>query len=461
MQRLPCWTLIALCLSGCALTPLPADPPAPPLPADWQHATAATGDAVTAQWWRSFDSAELDALVEDALVRNQDLVAAVARTRQAQALATIAGADLLPALGAGIDAGREGRLGGDGAASGSRFGARVFASYEVDFWGRNRALRDGARADWRASVFERDAVRLGVGAAAATGWLQAVALRERAGIALRHLEDARRWLELVESRERGGLATALDVAQQRGLVASQERDLAVLRQQARDARTALAVLLARPEGLEVRAESLESLALRAPAAGQPASLLSRRPDLARAEAQLAAAHADVAAARAAMLPRLTLEAGVGTGGSRVRELFENPLYSVLAGLTAPIFDAGRLAAGQELAQARREELLADYRQAIVAAVGDVETALNAVSSWDEQARAQAEVLTQAQRTLVLAQSRYRAGADTLLAVLDAQRSLYAAQDLSVQMKLARLLASVDLYRALGGGWVMASLTTSD
>jgi outer membrane protein TolC len=153
-----------------------------------------------------------------------------------------------------------------------------------------------------------------------------------------------------------------------------------------------------------------------------------------------------------MLPRVTLGAGVGMANGRLRALFDSPLYSLAAGLAAPIFDAGRLAAGRDLAVARREELLAGYRAAVVAAFGDAATALDAVSAIDRQRDAQAQALAQARRAFTLAQSRYRAGAETLLVLLDAQRTLHAAQDASVQLKALRLQASVALYRALGGGW---------
>jgi multidrug efflux system outer membrane protein len=153
-----------------------------------------------------------------------------------------------------------------------------------------------------------------------------------------------------------------------------------------------------------------------------------------------------------MLPRVTPGAGVGWRSNRLRALFDSPVYSLAAGLAAPIFDAGRLAAGRDLALARREELPAGYRAAVVAAFGDAATALDAVAHIDQQRNAQAEELRQARRAFTLAQSRYKAGAETLLVLLDAQRTLYAAHDASVQLKARRLQASVALYRALGGGW---------
>lgn len=157
-------------------------------------------------------------------------------------------------------------------------------------------------------------------------------------------------------------------------------------------------------------------------------------------------------ARAALLPSLNLDVGLSSGGNTLRRVFESPVYALAAALTAPIFNAGHLAAGRELAEARREELLANYRQNIVTAFGEVETALNATTRLDEQLAAQAEELAQAERALALAESRYRAGAETPIVLLDTQRTLYTTQDAAVQLKFARLQAAVSLYRALGGGW---------
>jgi NodT family efflux transporter outer membrane factor (OMF) lipoprotein len=245
----------------------------------------------------------------------------------------------------------------------------------------------------------------------------------------------------------------LELAQQRGLVAAQQRALAALRQQARDAETRIAVLLGQP-GLVLFWQGQRIDQLRAPpvGAGLPSQLLLRRPDIARAEAQLARADADVAVARAAMLPSITLSTGISAQGDRFGNWFDSPLSSLAAGLTAPIFNAGRLAGGRDLALAQREELLAAYRASIVSAFADVSTALNAVAGVDAEAAAQAEELAQAQHALALAESRYRAGADSLLTLLDAQRTLYTAQDQAVSLRHERLQASVALCRALGGGW---------
>ncbi|MDQ0590046.1 TolC family protein [Variovorax paradoxus] len=158
------------------------------------------------------------------------------------------------------------------------------------------------------------------------------------------------------------------------------------------------------------------------------------------------------AARAALLPRVTLSASIGLQGQAPGGLLDNPLYSLAAGLAAPIFDGGRLAGARELAEARREELLGAYRAAVIAAFADAQSALHAVGGIDAQASAQADELREARRAAELSELRYEAGAETLLVLLDAQRVLYAAQDLEIQLRQARLQARVALYRALGGGW---------
>ncbi|MDM0119777.1 efflux transporter outer membrane subunit [Variovorax arabinosiphilus] len=440
-----------LLLAGCAAPGADTARAAPVLPATWRDQPAALDDAISADWWRAFGSPELDVLVARARVQSFDVEAAVARVARAEAAATAAGAALWPRVDARVDAQREGRLGGAADAARSveaGFGLR----YDVDAWGRLRSTRDGAQRTAQASAFERDAVQLGVTAAAAELWLQAVALTERVGIAALNLQNAERLLALVEARARAGAATPLEQAQQRGLAAAQRRSLATLQQQAGDARTALSLLLGEAAGVDIRTASLDGMSVPRVGSGLPAVLLARRPDIAAAEARLAAADADVAAARAAMLPAITLGGGIGLASDRLRTLFDNPLYTLTAGLAAPIFDASRLAAEADQASARRRELLSDYRKAIVTAFGDVEIALNAQLGTDAQAAAQAEELRQARSAARLAESRYRAGADTLLTLLDAQRTLYAAQDAAVQAQLARLRARVALFKALGGGW---------
>jgi outer membrane protein, multidrug efflux system len=189
--------------------------------------------------------------------------------------------------------------------------------------------------------------------------------------------------------------------------------------------------------------------------GLPSTLLVRRPDLASAEAQLAAANADVAAARAALLPTITLTgtAGLATAAlTSVSTMGATAAASIAASLLQPIFDGGRLRAQKAVAESKERELVETYRKAILSSFADVEQSLAATSRLGQQEHLQEDVQTQAREALRLAEIRYRAGADDLLTVLDAQRTLFAAQDGLAQIQLNRLQAAVSLYKALGGGW---------
>ena len=186
--------------------------------------------------------------------------------------------------------------------------------------------------------------------------------------------------------------------------------------------------------------------------GLPSELLTRRPDIASAEAKLAAARADVIVARAALLPGLTLGASLGSGADRLSDVLRSPFYNLTAGLTAPIFNNGRLSAERDKASARQQELLQTYRASIISAFADVEKALNSANGLDQQRQWQDEELKQAQQAFDIAENRYKAGAEMLLTVLQTQNTLYQAQDQQVQLRMARLQASIALYKALGGGW---------
>ncbi|MFV3405977.1 efflux transporter outer membrane subunit [Pseudomonas sp. NY15463] len=459
---------LSLCLAACSTPPPPASAITPPQA--WQGPTDSTRAVPDQQWWQTFASAELDRLIERARSNSHDLAAAAARVRQAQASAVIAGAPLLPALQLGVDGSRQSLLRGEGndqldASSSERtstsFGAQLSASYEIDFWGGLRATRDSALSSLDASRFDRQTVELTLLSAVADSYLQGLALEEQLRIARLNLNNARDVLGLVEARERSGSATRLELAQQRRVVAAQERQLPLLEQRRQDNRVTLATLLGEPvQQLPSSTETLDGLRWPGIGSGLPSELLGRRPDIAAAEARLAAASANVQVARAAMLPRLILGADLGSGARTFANVLDSPYYTLTAGLTAPIFNNGRLRAERDLARAEQQELLADYRASIVNGFADVEKALNAISGVDRQRQWQDEEVAQARIAFNLAQQRYAAGAETLLNVLETQRTLYLAEDEQAQLRLARLQASVALYKALGGGWQVQQITAN-
>ena len=458
--------ILSLLLGACSHS-TPMAPPGVAAPASWQSAHSLHHPQVSQQqWWQQFASPELDRLISQAQVGSHDLAAAMARVRQARSTAVIAGAPLLPQVQFGADASREKLLRGHGYSqldanddnkALDSFGTRLNASYEVDFWGGKAAAHDSALQSLKASEFDRDTVELTLLSGVASNYVQTLALDEQVRIARLNLANAQRVLHVVQTRHDAGSATALELAQQKSLVASQQRYIPLLEQQATEARITLAVLLGQPvQSLTLGDTPFSQLHWPTIGSGLPSQLLSRRPDIASAEARLVAASADITVARAAMLPNLTLSASIGSGADHFSDILRSPFYNLGAGLAAPIFNNGRLSAERDRATARQQELLQSYRGSIINAFADVEKALNSISGLDRQRQWQDEELKQAQLAFDIAQHRYSVGADMLLTVLQTQRTLYQAQDLHVQLRMARLQASIALYKALGGGWLASA-----
>jgi outer membrane protein, multidrug efflux system len=455
---------LVCCLSGCAIVS-PQLQPDVPVAGAWNEATPASSTAVSPTWWKSFGSAELGSLVEEALAGSPDLAIATERVTQAEAQVRVAGASLFPVLTAdgGTSAHRTSAVGGAKAGGSTLIDSAgdigLTVSYELDLWGKNRAGVRSAESSAAASSFDRDTAQLTLVSGVATSYFQALALRARLAIARDNLATAQRVLDLVSARARNGAASALDVSRQEATVLSQQAALLPLEQQERQTLAALAVLVGRPpEGFDVKGTAIADVTVPAINPGLPSDLLVRRPDLASAEAQLAAANADVAAARAALLPSITLTGTAGLATSALTSLATGGATAALgiaASVLQPIFDGGRLRGQKAVAESRERELVETYRKAILSAFQDVEQALAGTSRLGEQERLQEDVQTRARASLRLAEVRYKAGADDLLTVLDAQRTLFSSQDELAQVQLNRLQAAVSLYKALGGGWTTA------
>ena len=454
--------LVLVCaLSGCAMVS-PELKPDVPVAGMWNEAVPATGAGVSPTWWTSFGSAELQSLVAEALAGSPDLAIASERVQQAEAQVRVAGASLFPVLNlsGGTSGGRTQRVGGAGGATVNSSGdIGLSASYELDLWGRNRAGVRSAASSASAARFDRDTAQVTLVSGVATSYFDVLALRARLAIARDNLAIAQQVMDLVSARAKNGAASALDVSRQQATLLSQQAALVPLELQERQTLAALAVLVGRPpEGFRVTGTQIADLSVPEIDPGLPAELLLRRPDLASAEAQLAAANADVAAARAALLPSITLTGTAGLATSALTSLATGgttAAIGIAASLLQPIFDGGRLRGQKAIAESRERELVDTYQKAILSAFADVEQALAGTSRLGQQEHLQAEVQTRARESLRLAEIRYRAGADDLLTVLDAQRTLFAAQDQLAQIALSRLQAAVSLYKALGGGWTAA------
>jgi len=458
MKQTLIYFAIATLLGGCAVIG-PASPPAPAMPLSFAESTDANAAALAPDWWHAFGSADLTALIAAAEAANPDLAIAAERVKQAEALVRIADASLFPALNLGMgSARRKTRPDGGEWTTADSSNATLSASYELDLWGRNAAGRESAAAGLRASRFDRETVRLTLVAGVADGYFQLLSLRGRLAIAHENLAIAERVFKVVDSRVRNGAASGLDLAQQQAAVLALRAAILPLELQEHQTLFALAILLGRaPEGFDTAATSLAALAVPRVAPGLPAQLLLRRPDLASAEAQLAAANANVAVARAALLPSISLTGTAGLASDVLLNFVSGPTTALAIGasLLQSIFDGGRLGAQVDIAESRQRELVQGYRKAVFAALADVESALAAAARLAAQEQLQEQVVVKTRLALRLADIRYREGADDLLALLLAQRSVFQAEDQAAQIRLSRLQAAGALYKALGGGHRLA------
>jgi outer membrane protein, multidrug efflux system len=452
---LVCGVLSAL--AGCNLGPYYHHPDIPPPPAWVTTADPSAPEWPAAAWWRGFGSVDLDDLIAQAQRANDDLRAAIARVHQADAQRRIAGAPLLPAvnLEANATRARAPVPGEQVFTTGNDFNPLLSASYELDFWGKNRAALASATASARASRYDRETVELGVLAGVAGTYFQALETRDRLAIADANLGNATRVLNGLRLQERAGIATALDVAQQETVVATVNASIPPLQEQLRQSIDALAILIgSTPEDVDVTHGSLDELSEPLVRPGLPSELLARRPDVAEAEAQLVAANANIAAARAAFFPSISLTASGGYESAALAGMLTpaNRVWSLGAAATQPIFQGGALVGQYQLAKGHYEELLADYHKAVISALANVEDALVAVRQTREQVVRQQQATLTAQRAYEFARAQMRAGTINVLTLLNTETALFSARDALAQAKYAHLQALVTLYQALGGGW---------
>jgi NodT family efflux transporter outer membrane factor (OMF) lipoprotein len=422
----------------------PKLPPAPPPALDW---------------WRGFRSKELTDLIEEAHTANFDIAVAVARIVQADAQSKIIGAPLLPSADLNMTTTRTRASQANGGGGGSEsvsYRAALSASYELDVWGKNRALSRGAQQNAIAARFDRDVVNLSAIVSVATAYFLVVSSQERLRLARQNVAAAESVLNLIKQRQEAGTAGDFEIAQQETLVASQRAQIPLIDQVLRQNSTTLALLIGRaPSFLKVRGGSLYGLGLPRVSPGLPSELIYQRPDIRAAEALLAASDANVEAARAAFFPSITLTGQYGVLSSALKNLFtpQAIFYQIAANLTQPIFDGWRLEGQLEQAKGRQVELLNLYRKTIVSGFVDVENALIAVADAAERERLQQQVVNSSRRAFDLGNQRFAAGTSDLVALLIIQQSLFTSQDNLIDARLARLQAVLSLFQALGGSWL--------
>lgn len=451
-------------LGACAGLPERAVDAAPELPA--QYLAAATADSATIEtrWWRGFSDPDLDALVEDGLRHNSDLLIGAARLRESAAVLRQARAARLPDLGASVTGARQrapsSTTPGDTAISESG-SLGVSIGFEVDLWGRLATLSEAARQRYLAQGFAQDSLRQVTAAQLVRGYLAAQAAAANREILKENLALLEESLALAERRHALGVISELDLFRSRSELEDSRAQLAEVNRSYDAARRALLVLAGRMpdeealKALPVQALRRTPLELPQVPVGLPSDLLERRPDLRAAEAQLAAAHADVSAARRALLPQLTLTGTAGRASGDLSDIIRGPhldVWSIGANLVATLFDGGRRRGAIEAAQAREEQLVETYRDAVRNALRETLDALDAraaAAAVHDARQAQAEALADA---ATLADRRYSEGYDSYLNVIDARRSLLGARQAAIEARRAAGLAYVDLALALGGGW---------
>jgi multidrug efflux system outer membrane protein len=453
---------LAVGSSGCLLT---SDLPDPALDVPGGYKSAGRNNPLDAppplDWWRGFRSNELTVLMEEAQTVNLDIAAATARMLQADAQARIAGAPLLPsASGTGSETNsRNSAASSSGLNNGGRetvtYQASLSASYELDFWGKNRDAAQAAEETSHANRFDRDVVALTTLTTVANAYFQVLAAQDRLRVTQGNIASAQRILEAIKQKFSAGTGTDLDVAQQESVLANQRALVPPLRQTLQQNINALATLVSRPpESVNIRGGSLDRIAIPRVTPGLPSEILTQRPDIRRQEAQLASATANIGNARAQFFPSIKLTGNGGYQSSALSSLFQPhaAFFSLVGSATQVIFDGGTILGNFELARAKQDELLQTYRKTVVQSFADVDNALTAIRETTIKLKLQGDVVASSRRAFQLAGDQLRAGTADIVTVLNVQLTLFQAEDSLVQAQLARLQAIVSLYQALGGGW---------
>lgn len=464
--------LLAFAVCGCKVGPNYHRASAPTAPA-WQvqepwRESAPKDGIPKGQWWSVFQDPDLNALEQEAVSANQNVQSAIAQLEQSRATAAIQVSTLYPALSAGPSALRE-RLSGNRAAFASGiplapltqnvYTLPFTVSYELDIFGQRRRSVESAEAAYQASAASLENVRLLVTSQLAANYFNLRQLDSESGILNRTVESLQKGLQLVNSRHTGGVASGLDVAEEESLLNATRAQAVLLQQSRKQYEDAIAVLVARPAPeLQIAPRELSA---EPPAidAGIPSDLLERRPDVAIAERQMAAANAQIGVAKAAFYPSLNL---VGQGGwvsTRLVSILNAPsaVWSVGAELAQPIFEGGALRAQYDYAKATYDATVANYRQTVLAGIGEVQDSVSGLAILNDAQQRQQEAVNSAQHTLDISVDRYRGGLVSYLDVVTAQQNLLSAQQQLAVIHGQRLVTSVLLVKALGGGWDAASL----
>jgi len=469
------------CLSGCILGSERPDLLLE-IPTHYREAASVNPDAAppSLDWWRGFGSSELLSLMEAAQVHNLDIAVAVAQIVQADAQVGVAGVPLLPSLSGGFSAERAhfgssgngsssfggsgvGSGGGSGGSTFSEFTASLTASYMLDFWGKNRAALYAAEENATSSRYNREIVELTTVVTVANTYFQMLAAQDELRVTRENLAAAERILALIKTQFAAGTASQLDVSQQEALAGTQRAAIPPLEVTVAQSKAALAVLVGRaPANFTIRGGTSKSIKVPKVTPGLPSELLYQRPDIRQAEAMLAGSNFNVESARAAFFPQIQLTGTTGFQSAALASLFTPGawFYTLTASLTQPIFDGFLLESQLKQAKGVQLQDLQTYRKAVLSAFSDVEKALIALQKFTLQERLQAQVVASSRTAFEVAEKQLRGGTINLITLLQAEQTLFTAENTLVQVRLSKLMAAISLFQALGGGWTPAGTLAS-
>ncbi|MGH9744275.1 MAG: efflux transporter outer membrane subunit [Candidatus Acidiferrum sp.] len=461
-----------LFLAGCTVGPKYVRATAP-TPTKWEVSApwrqSAPKDAIPkGEWWGVFHDDELTGLETDALAANQTLQAAVGNYHQARAAAAIQVATNFPTFGVSPSAQRQ-RLSGNRPTNGSLLSVRPVTQntftlpftvgYEADLFGQRRRTIEAAEASYQASAANLENVRLVITADLAGDYFSLRQLDTELGILNRTVDTLQRGLQLVDSRHKGGVASGLDVAQEETLLQTTRTQATLLLQQRKQFEDAIAVLVGKPApDFHIPTQELKAepppLDL-----GLPSDLLERRPDIAQAERQMAAANAQIGVAKAAYYPSLNL---FGNGGWQAADILKlanvsSTFWALGANVAESIFTGGARRAKVEFAQSGYDVSVANYRQSVLAAFQEVQDDVTGLTVLGQARDTQQLAVDAARRTLDLSLDRYKGGLVSYLDVVTAQQNLLVNEQEAAVIQGQRLVTSVLLVKALGGGWDASSL----
>lgn len=458
------WPLLVAIVGGCALGPDYRRPPVQsPALFRGQETPGERASFADLPWWQIFSDSTLVELVNSALTNNYDLRIAVSRIEQARAVSTQVRSELFPQLEYDANLSRDksstvGRSSSRGAISNS-FRGLLNASWEIDLWGRIRRSDEAARALILASEEARRGVMLTLVSDIAQAYFELLELDLRQDIAKRTMESFNQSFNLFRRRFEGGIASVLESNRAEASLASAAADVPELERAIVAKENQISVLTGRPPAPIARAALLikQLPAVEVPA-GLPSALLERRPDIREAEALLVSANARIGVAKAQFFPSLSLTTFFGRVSPELSALTSGKAnaWSLAAGLVGPIFQGGRLTGQYDQAVAEWEIARLRYEQTALKALQEVSDALTARQRLAEVRTQQERAVRASGDAVRLATQRYTSGMSSYLEVLEAQRQLFPAENNLAQTQLSQLLALVDLYRALGGGWNLAT-----